>query len=144
MKFDERYHYYCADCVGAMMEHVGDISAVSATVGRNFMADPGLHRTLIGDGLATSMAAVFGGPANTTYSENTGVLALTRIFAPGVMRIAAGIAIVASLFPHVGSFIRSIPGPAIGGVSCILYGRFPLSEFATSSRTKLISRKRAT
>jgi uracil permease len=108
--------------LATMMEHVGDISAVSATVGRNFMADPGLHRTLIGDGLATSMAAVFGGPANTTYSENTGVLALTRIFAPGVMRIAAGIAIVASLFPHVGRFIQSIPGPAIGGVSCILYG----------------------
>ena len=108
--------------LATMMEHVGDISAVSATVGRNYMADPGLHRTLIGDGLATSMAAIFGGPANTTYSENTGVLALTRIFAPGVMRIAAVIAIVASLFPHVGSFIQSIPGPAIGGVSCILYG----------------------
>lgn len=123
MKFDVSAIITIAPiALATMMEHVGDISAVSATVGRNFMADPGLHRTLIGDGLATSMAAVFGGPANTTYSENTGVLALTRIFAPGVMRIAAGIAIVASLFPHVGSFIRSIPGPAIGGVSCILYG----------------------
>ncbi|HHX19892.1 MAG TPA: uracil-xanthine permease [Clostridiaceae bacterium] len=123
MKFDVSAIITIAPiALATMMEHVGDVSAVSATVGRNFMADPGLHRTLIGDGLATSMAAVFGGPANTTYSENTGVLALTRIFAPGVMRIAACIAIVASLFPHVGSFIRSIPGPAIGGVSCILYG----------------------
>ncbi len=123
MKFDVSAIITIAPiALATMMEHVGDISAVSATVGRNYMADPGLHRTLIGDGLATSMAAAFGGPANTTYSENTGVLALTRIFAPGVMRIAAVIAIVASLFPHVGSFIRSIPGPAIGGVSCILYG----------------------
>ncbi|MGI6617505.1 MAG: uracil-xanthine permease family protein [Saccharofermentanales bacterium] len=123
MKFDVSAIITIAPiALATMMEHVGDISAVSATVGRNYIKDPGLHRTLIGDGLATSMAAVFGGPANTTYSENTGVLALTRIFAPGVMRIAAVIAIVASLFPHVGSFIRSIPGPAIGGVSCILYG----------------------
>lgn len=123
MKFDVSAIITIAPiALATMMEHVGDISAVSATVGRNYMVDPGLHRTLIGDGLATSMAAAFGGPANTTYSENTGVLALTRIFAPGVMRIAACIAIVASLFPHVGSFIRSIPGPAIGGVSCILYG----------------------
>lgn len=123
MKFDVSAIITIAPiALATMMEHVGDISAVSATVGRNYMADPGLHRTLIGDGIATSIAAVFGGPANTTYSENTGVLALTRIFAPGVMRIAAVIAIVASLFPHVGSFIRSIPGPAIGGVSFILYG----------------------
>lgn len=108
--------------LATMMEHVGDISAISATVGKNYMSDPGLHRTLMGDGLATSLASIFGGPANTTYGENTGVLALTRVYAPGVVRVAAIIAVIASLFPAVGTFILTIPAPAIGGVSFVLYG----------------------
>ncbi len=108
--------------LATMMEHVGDISAISATVGKNYIASPGLHRSLIGDGLATSFASIFGGPANTTYGENTGVLVLTRVYAPRVMQIAAILAIIASFFPHIGAFILSIPGVVIGGVSLILYG----------------------
>ncbi len=108
--------------LATIMEHIGDISAISATTGRNYIADPGLHRTLLGDGLATSMAAAFGGPANTTYGENTGVLVLTRVYAPQVMRIAAVMAIIASFFPVVSGVIESIPAAVIGGVSLILYG----------------------
>lgn len=108
--------------LATIMEHIGDISAISATTGRNYIADPGLHRTLLGDGLATSMAAAFGGPANTTYGENTGVLVLTRVYAPQVMRIAAVMAIIASFFPVVSGVIESIPAAVIGGVSMILYG----------------------
>lgn len=108
--------------LATMMEHVGDISAIGATVGKNYFKDPGLHRTLIGDGLATSMAAAFGGPANTTYGENTGVLVLTRVYDPTVMRIAAVFAIIMSFIPAVSGVIRSIPMAIIGGVSLILYG----------------------
>lgn len=87
--------------LASMMEHVGDIAAVSATCERNFLANPGLHRTLIGDGLATSLAGLIGGPANTTYSENTGVLALTKVYDPIVMEIAAVVAILLSFIPEV-------------------------------------------
>ncbi len=108
--------------LATMMEHIGDISAISATTGKNYMSDPGLHRTLLGDGLATSLAAAVGGPANTTYGENTGVLVLTRVYAPRVMQIAAVMAIIASFFPAVSAVITSIPAAVIGGVSMILYG----------------------
>ena len=108
--------------IASMMEHVGDISAISATVGENFIEDPGLSRTLLGDGLATSLAAVFGGPANTTYGENTGVLALTKVYDPWVVRIAAIFAVVLSFSPLVADIIGSIPTAIIGGVSFILYG----------------------
>lgn len=108
--------------LATMMEHIGDISAIGATTGKNYIAAPGLHRTLIGDGLATSLSALFGGPANTTYGENTGVLALTKVYDPLVMEIAAVFAIVLSFFPIVSDFIRSIPVAIIGGVSLILYG----------------------
>ena len=108
--------------LATMMEHIGDISAIGATTGKNYIANPGLHRTLIGDGIATSLSALFGGPANTTYGENTGVLALTKVYDPIVMQIAAVIAIVLSFFPIVSSIIRSIPEAIIGGVSLILYG----------------------
>ena len=104
------------------MEHVGDISAISATVGENYISKPGLHRTLIGDGLATAMAAFFGGPANTTYGENTGVLAMTNVHDPRVIRLAAVFAIILSFFPKVAGVISSIPSAIIGGVSMILYG----------------------
>lgn len=108
--------------IAAMMEHIGDISAISSTVGENFIADPGLHRTLLGDGLATSMSAVFGGPANTTYGENTGVLALTKVYDPRVIRLAAIFAVILSFSPKVAACICLIPTPVIGGVSLILYG----------------------
>lgn len=108
--------------LATMMEHIGDISAISATTRRNYIAEPGLHRTLIGDGLATSMSALFGGPANTTYGENTGVLAMTKVYDPKIMRIAAIIAVIISFFPMVSGVISLIPAAVIGGVSFILYG----------------------
>lgn len=108
--------------LATMMEHIGDITAISATVGKNYIQDPGLHRTLLGDGIATSLAAAFGGPANTTYGENTGVLVLTRVYDPRVMRLAACFAVFLSFFPVVSELIHSIPAAVIGGVSLILYG----------------------
>lgn len=108
--------------LATMMEHIGDISAISATTGKNFIADPGLHRSLMGDGLATTLSALLGGPANTTYGENTGVLALTKVYDPKVVRIAACFAIGVSFFPIVSTIISTIPSCIIGGVSFILYG----------------------
>ncbi|MBR4099177.1 MAG: uracil-xanthine permease [Clostridium sp.] len=108
--------------LAAMMEHIGDMSAISATVDENFIEDPGLHRTLIGDGIATSLAGMFGGPANTTYGENTGVLELSRVFDPKVVRLAAIYAVVLSFSPMFAAVINSIPTAIIGGVSFILYG----------------------
>lgn len=105
-----------------MMEHIGDISAISATTETNFIAKPGLHRTLVGDGLATSFSALFGGPANTTYGENTGVLALTKVYDPRVIRIAACFAIVLSFSPKIAALISLIPTAIIGGISFVLYG----------------------
>ena len=108
--------------VAAMMEHIGDMSAISATVGENFLERPGLHRTLIGDGIATSLAGLFGGPANTTYGENTGVLVLSRVYDPKVVRLAAEYAVVLSFSPAFAALVNSIPTAIIGGVSFILYG----------------------
>ena len=108
--------------LATMMEHIGDISAISATTGNNFIKDPGLHRTLIGDGLATAFAAAFGGPANTTYGENTGVLELSRVYDPRVVRLAAVYAILLSFSPKVAECIGSLPASIIGGVSFMLYG----------------------
>ncbi|MBQ7282792.1 MAG: uracil-xanthine permease [Spirochaetales bacterium] len=108
--------------IASMMEHIGDISAISATVGQNFIEDPGLNRTLIGDGLATSISAMFGGPANTTYGENTGVLVLSRVYDPRVIRLAAIYAIVLSFSPAFAASINSMPAAIIGGISFILYG----------------------
>ncbi len=108
--------------LATMMEHIGDISAIGATTGKNYIAEPGLHRTLLGDGLATCLAAAFGAPANTTYGENTGVLALTKVYDPRVMRIAAVFAIILSCVPKIAFVIESIPTATIGGISFILYG----------------------
>ena len=108
--------------IAAMMEHIGDISAISSTTGNNFIADPGLHRTLVGDGLATALAGMFGGPANTTYGENTGVLALSKVYDPRVIRLAAVYAIILSLSPKFDALVNSIPSAIVGGVSFILYG----------------------
>ena len=108
--------------IATMIEHIGDISAVSSTCERNYIADPGLHRTLLGDGLATILASLFGAPANTTYGENTGVLALTRVFDPRVIRIAACFAILLSFCPKFAAIIGAMPACVIGGVSLVLYG----------------------
>ncbi len=108
--------------LATMMEHIGDVAAIGSTVGRNFIADPGLHRTLTGDGLATSVASMFGAPANTTYSENTGVLALTKVYDPLVVRVAACLAILMSFCPKFAALISAMPTATLGGVSLILYG----------------------
>ena len=108
--------------LATMIEHIGDVSAISSTCNRNFIAEPGLHRTLLGDGLATIMASLFGAPANTTYGENTGVLALTRVFDPRVVRVAAMFAILFSFCPKFAALIGSMPPAVVGGVSVILYG----------------------
>lgn len=108
--------------IATMMEHVGDISAIGSTTGQNFIKNPGLHRTLIGDGVGTTIAALFGAPANTTYGENTGVLALTKVYDPFVVRLAAYFAIVLSFCPKFAALIRVMPAATIGGVSLILYG----------------------
>lgn len=108
--------------IATMMEHIGDICAISSTVERDYLSDPGLHRTLMGDGLATTLASLFGAPANTTYGENTGVLALTRVYDPRVIRIAAVFAIVLSFCPKFAALITAMPAATIGGVSLVLYG----------------------
>ncbi len=108
--------------LATMIEHIGDMCAISSTCNRNYLEDPGLHRTLMGDGAATVLASLFGAPANTTYGENTGVLNLTRVFDPRVIRIAAVIAIVFSFSPKFAALIYAMPTATIGGVSLILYG----------------------
>ena len=105
-----------------MMEHIGDISAISSTVNKNFISDPGLHRTLLGDGLATVVASLFGAPANTTYGENTGVLTLTKVFDPLVIRLAAVFAAVLAFCPKFAAIIEVMPAATIGGISLVLYG----------------------
>ena len=108
--------------LATMMEHIGDIAAISATTGKNYIRDPGLNKTLLGDGLATAMAGLLGGPANTTYGENTGVLALSKIYDPLVIRIAAVLAIILSFSPKFEAVINTIPTGIIGGISFVLYG----------------------
>ena len=108
--------------LATIVEHIGDISAISSTVGKNFIADPGLHRTLTGDGLATTLASLFGAPANTTYGENTGVLTLSKVYDPMVIRLAACFAIVFSFSPKLAACISAIPTPVVGGISLVLYG----------------------
>ena len=108
--------------LATIVEHVGDMCAISSTVGKNYVADPGLHRTLIGDGLATTMSALFGGPANTTYGENTGVLALSKVYDPKVVRLAAYFAIILSICPKFAALIVAMPAATMGGVSLVLYG----------------------
>ena len=108
--------------LATMVEHIGDICAISSTCEKNYMADPGFHRTLLGDGLATTLASLFGAPANTTYGENTGVLALSKVYDPRVIRIAAVFAIIFSFCPKFAALITAMPTATIGGVSLILYG----------------------
>lgn len=108
--------------LATMVEHIGDICAISSTVGKNFVSAPGLHRTLLGDGLATTVAALFGAPANTTYGENTGVLALSKVYDPKVVRLAAVFAVVLSFCPKFAAVVVAMPAATMGGVSLVLYG----------------------
>ena len=108
--------------LATMMEHIGDISAIGGTIGKNLIEDPGLHRTLIGDGLGTAIASLFGAPANTTYGENTGVLILTKVYDPKVVRLAAVFAVILSFCPKFAALIAAMPTATVGGVSIILYG----------------------
>ena len=108
--------------LATIVEHIGDISAISSTVGDNFIKDPGLHRTLMGDGLATTLASLFGAPANTTYGENTGVLTLSKVYDPKVVRLAAVFAMCFSISPKLAACISAIPTPVVGGISLVLYG----------------------
>ncbi|NLC73467.1 MAG: uracil-xanthine permease [Ruminococcaceae bacterium] len=108
--------------IATMVEHIGDMCAISSTCGKNFLETPGLHRTLLGDGIATTLAALFGAPANTTYGENTGVLALSKVYDPRVIRITAVIAILLSFCPKFSALIKAMPAATIGGVSLVLYG----------------------
>jgi uracil permease len=108
--------------IASMMEHIGDISAISATTEENFIEDPGLHRTLMGDGLATMLAGFIGGPANTTYGENTGVLELSKVHDPRVVRLAAVYAIILSFIPKFSNLIEQMPAAIVGGISFVLYG----------------------
>ena len=105
-----------------MIEHIGDMCAISSTTGKNYLVNPGLHTTLCGDGLATAIASLFGAPANTTYGENTGVLNLTKVYDPRVIRIAALLAILFSFSPKFAAVVSALPAATIGGVSLILYG----------------------
>mgnify|MGYP000957121050 CR=1 FL=1 len=105
-----------------MVEHIGDITTNGAVIGKDLIRDPGLHRTLIGDGLASALAGLLGGPANTTYSENTGVLAVTKNYDPSTLRIAACIAIVMAFIGKLGALLQSIPQPVMGGISIVLFG----------------------
>ena len=106
----------------AMVEHFGDVLAIGNVVGKDFIKDPGITRTLLGDGIATSISGLIGGPANTTYSENTGAVALTGVYNPVVMEIAAVFAIIIAFIPKFTSIIATIPGPVIGGISILLFG----------------------
>ena len=108
--------------LATIVEHIGDISAISSTTGRNYIKEPGLHRTLLGDGLATIMASLFGAPANTTYGENTGVLNLSKVYDPFVVRLAAYFAVLFSFCPKFSAVIQSMPTATVGGISLILYG----------------------
>ena len=108
--------------LATIVEHIGDISAISSTVGKNYIKEPGLHRTLLGDGLATIVASLFGAPANTTYGENTGVLNLSKVYDPMVVRLAAVFAIFFSFCPKFAAAIQAMPASTVGGISLILYG----------------------
>ena len=108
--------------LATIVEHIGDMCAISSTVGKNYVADPGLHRTLTGDGVATAIASLFGAPANTTYGENTGVLALSKVYDPKVIRLAALFAMVLAFCPKFAALIVAMPAATMGGVSLVLYG----------------------
>lgn len=123
--------------LAVFMEHIGDITTNGRVVGKNFIEDPGLNRTLLGDGIATIVAALIGGPANTTYGENTGVLAITKNYNPAILRIAAIFAIILSFVGPFGQAIKQIPTPVMGGISLMLFGMIALVGVKTLIEEKV-------
>lgn len=123
--------------LAVFMEHVGDITTNGEVVGKNFIEDPGLNRTLLGDGVATLVAGLIGGPANTTYGENTGVLAMTKNYNPAILRLTAVFAILLSFIAKFGAVIRTIPQPVMGGISLILFSMIAIVGFKTIKREKV-------
>lgn len=123
--------------IATFMEHIGDITTNGSVVGKDFFKDPGLHRTLIGDGVATIFAGFIGGPANTTYGENTGVLAITKNYNPQIIRIAAVYAMVLSVIGKFSGFLQSIPQPVIGGMSIVLFGMIAAIGIRTMAEAKV-------
>ena len=123
--------------LAVFMEHVGDITTNGTVVGKNFIEDPGLNRTLLGDGIATITASLLGGPANTTYGENTGVLAVTKNYDPSILRITAVIAILLSFIAKFGTAIRTIPEPVMGGISLMLFTMITLVGAKTIKNEKV-------
>jgi len=123
--------------IAPAIEHVGDLVAIRAVTGQDYLKKPGLHRTLLGDGLATSLASLFGGPPNTTYSEVTGAVALTKAFNPLIMTIAAGFAIVLAFVGKLGAFLATIPTAVMGGILVVLFGSIVVVGMATLVRAQV-------
>ena len=123
--------------LAVFMEHVGDITTNGQVVGKDFVTDPGLNRTFLGDGLATLFAGLVGGPANTTYGENTGVLAITKNYDPSILRLAAIFAIILGFFSKIGGFLRTIPTPVMGGISMMLFSMIALIGVQTLKNNKV-------
>lgn len=123
--------------LAVFMEHLGDITTNGQVVGKNFVEDPGLNRTLLGDGLATTVAALIGGPANTTYGENTGVLAITKNYDPSILRLAAIFAVALGFVSKIGVFLSTIPIPVMGGISLMLFSMISLIGVKTIKTSKV-------
>jgi len=129
--------------VVTMAEHLGDVLVLSRVIGRDFYEKPGLHRTLLGDGLATALASLVGGPPNTTYGENVGVMAITRVFAVRVIALTAAMAIGLSFVPKLGALIQTVPAPVMGGVAIVLFGTIAASGVRTLVESRVdLSQKR--
>ena len=120
--------------IAPAIEHVGDVLAISSVTRKNYVEDPGLHRTLLGDGLATSMASFLGGPPNTTYSEVTGAVALTKAFNPAIMTWAAIAAILLAFVGKLGAVLSTIPVPVMGGIMVLLFGAITVIGMSTLVR----------
>lgn len=123
--------------LAVFMEHLGDITTNGQVVGKDFIKDPGLNRTLLGDGLATTFAALIGGPANTTYGENTGVLAITKNYDPSVLRMAAVFAVILAFVAKIGAVLSSIPTAVMGGISIMLFSMIALIGVKTIKNSKV-------
>ncbi|MDX9917999.1 MAG: solute carrier family 23 protein, partial [Gudongella sp.] len=123
--------------LAVFMEHLGDITTNGQVVGKDFIKDPGLNRTLLGDGLATTFAALIGGPANTTYGENTGVLAITKNYDPSILRLAAVFAVVLAFVAKIGSVLSSIPVAVMGGISMMLFSMIALIGVKTIKNSEV-------
>ena len=123
--------------IAPAIEHFGDVLAISSITGKNYLKDPGVHKTMLGDGLATSFASMLGGPPNTTYSEVTGAVALTKVFNPGIMTWAAIFAILLAFVGKVGAVLQTIPAPVMGGIMILLFGTIMVVGINTLVKARL-------